>query len=123
MKYLVFLLQFIIGSFLCPLTSHAICDQANTEYSFFDIIIGKNIDAIIDCVNNVMKSEINSSIHSAILKNASDLSSVNFHNTFIRHSKTDLSYYDHNYYNYEFRNDIYELTTNWEATSSLVSCH
>jgi len=123
MKYLVFLLQFIIGFFLCPLTSLAICDQANTEYSFFDIIIGKNTADVIDCVNNVMKSEINSSTYSSIPKNASYLSSVNSHNTFIRYSKTDLSYYDNNSYNYEFRKDINELTTNWEAISNLVSCH
>jgi len=124
MKYLVFFLQFIIGFFLCPLTSLAICDhKANTEYSFFDIIIGKNIDVVIDCVNNVMKSEINSSTYLSIPKNASYLSSVNSHNTFIRHSKTDLSYNDYNYYNYEFRKDINELTTNWEATGNLVSCH
>lgn len=123
MKYLVFLSHLIMGSFFFPLTSLAICDQANTKYSFFDIIIGKNTDAIIDCVNNVMKSEINSSTYSSIPKNTSYLSSVNSHNTFIGHSKSDLSYFNYNYYNYEFRKDISELTTNWETTSKLVSCH
>ena len=123
MKYLVFLVQFIISCFLCPLTSLAICDQTNTEYSFFDIIIGKNTDAIIDCINNVMKSEINNSVYSSSPEHSKYLSSAISHNTFSRHFKTDPSYYDNYFHIYEFEKDINELTINWETTSKLISCH
>jgi len=112
-------MQIILGCFLYPYTSFAICDQTNNQYNFLDRIIGKNTSDLFNCINDVMKyKKTNSALFSNSF-NYNYLPSVSHQKTF----KTKLGRNYYKYYNTKLENELKWSTSETITTNNLVSCH
>ena len=99
------------------------CDETKAQYNFLDTLTGKKTDDIINCINNVMETEINNPVHSSTSEHLNYIYPAICHKTLIKHLKNGIVLSGNNYHNYGLSKDNRGLLGSWGSTGNLVSCH
>lgn len=127
MKYLVSLMQIIIiVCFLCPVESFAKCNETNKQYNVIDIIIGKNINDLIDCMNKVMENTTEIYTSSSVTKLSNYYSSATSPQMKSNRSiKPQIDHDGDKIYNYHRKNEVMGIASSPQTTNkdALVFCH